>query len=268
MAAYSVLPPTRVRNHVRFSARRGCARTAAHRQIPTAPVVAQLADRPAAPDCGRPASNHRQGRRAGGLRLRRAFLNRVRDPGNPLHPGGRGDRCVRLRLSDLHRDRGAAGDRHAFLRADHPCLSGRRRGLHRGPRQPGRAARPGRRRVIADRLYPHGGRVHLSRRGADYVRVSRALRFSGRDRGRAGPVHDGGQPARRAGIGRGLRHPQLFLPGDDGGDGAHRDDPLCGGHAGAGGGSATDGNGSDHAGGLGLPDPARVCERHHRTHRR
>ena len=47
-----------------------------------------------------------------------------------------------------------------------------------------------------------------------------ALRLSGRDRGRAGPVHDGGQPARRAGIGRGLRHPQLFLPGDDGGDGA------------------------------------------------
>ena len=141
--------------------------------------MAQLADRPAAPDCGRAASNHRQGGRAGGLRLRRAFLNRVRDAGNPLYPGRRGDRCVRLRLSDLHRDCAAAGDRHAFLRADHPCLSGRRRGLHRGPRQPGRTARPGCRRVVADRLYPHGGRVHLSRCGADYVSVSRALRFSG-----------------------------------------------------------------------------------------
>ena len=43
--------------------------------------------------------------------------------------------------------------------------------------------------------------------------------LSGRDRSRAGPVHDDGQPARRAGIGRGLRHPQLFLPGDNGGDG-------------------------------------------------
>ena len=44
--------------------------------------------------------------------------------------------------------------------------------------------------------------------------------------------------------------------------------PLCDGHAGAGGGSAADGNGSDRAGGLGLPDPARVLQRHDRPDRR
>ena len=95
-----------------------------------------------------------------------------------------------------------------------------------------------------------------------------ALRLSRGDRGRVGAVHDGGQPPRRAGIGRGLRHPQLLLPGDDGGDGVYRADPLPDWLARAGGGSAADGDGSDHAGGLSVPDPACVFQRHDRAHRR
>ena len=82
-----------------------------------------------------------------------------------------GAAALRLRVPDLGRHRGPAGHRHDLVRADHPRLSGRRRRLHRRPRQPRRAAGADRGRGAPHRLHPDRGRVGVVGRGAARVRL-------------------------------------------------------------------------------------------------
>ena len=108
--------------------------------------------------------------RVGGLCLRCALLDGLCDAGDHDNPGGGGHDGLRPRFPDFYGDCRPAGNRDPLVRADHPRLSRRRRRLHRGARQPGRTARPNRRRGAADRLHPDGSGIHFIRRGPDRLR--------------------------------------------------------------------------------------------------
>ena len=164
-------------------------------------MLEQLADRPAAADRRCPAPDHRQGRRAGGLCLRRALVDGLCHAGNPGHPGrGRGRRPLAMPFRSpsplwlllaivtisyeqtIHAYPGGGG---AYIVA--------RDNL-------GELPAAGRRRGPADRLHPDRGRIDLVRRGPDRLGLSGAASITASSIAvGAGAVRHADQPARRAG---------------------------------------------------------------------
>ncbi len=127
--------------------------------------------------------DHQQESGSGSFCLGCTLLHSICHRGNPGSAGicrtaGRRDRAGVVHLHcPGHRFPAGGGDH--LLRADHPCLPGRRWCVYRCPRQPGGTARPDSRRCPADRLHPDGGSQHLLRRGAAYLRFPGALSLPG-----------------------------------------------------------------------------------------
>ena len=155
--------------------------------------------------------------RPAGVRVGRDLVDRVRDrrdPGRLAAPGR--DRGGRLRSAGADRDRRvrAAGDRGDLVPPDdHGVPVGWRR-LHREPREPGRRAVARRRVGPARRLHPDGG----GQRRRWCARDPYGNRFRQQvDRARVPVVrvrHHGDEPARREGIGRGVRRADVLLHRD------------------------------------------------------
>ena len=154
-----------------------------------------------------------QAQGAGRLLVGRAVVGGLRAAGDAGRPARGGHGGAGVGPADRDRRRRAAGDRGHQLSADDLRLPVRRRQLHRGARQPRRAAGPGRRRRADRRLHPD--RVGLDRLGGRPAGLGRpdAAELegpAGRRRDRAGHA---GQPARHPRVGLDLRRPDLRLPG-------------------------------------------------------
>ena len=226
-----------------------------------------LAHRAPALDRGRAPPGDRQVRRTRRLLIGRPLLHRLREPGDPDHPGdGRDGRHV-LGDADLVLHRRPPGHPDLLLRADDPRLPVGGRRLHRRPRQPRRVRRPGRRGRAADGLHPHGVRLDLVRSRPDHLGLPRPLRASRDPGGLPGRLRDVHQPARRQGVGPRLRVAHLLLRRDDVRHGG------CGPLAASRGVAPSAGRPAasrdrDHSLVRAVPAAARVLERHHGGHGR
>ena len=147
----------------------------------------------------------------GRLRLGRPLLERVRDRGDPAHPGPRRDERAPHGRADLARDRALARDRGGVVPADDPGLPGRRRRLHRDPREPRDLPEPGGGGGPLDGLCAHGVRQRGGGHRRDHLRRVRSLSLPGRAVRARGHGHHRRQPTRRPGVGTRVRGADLRL---------------------------------------------------------